>query len=382
MKLESEGALAHRLSGVVEELLARREIRHAVVAIESGDQSFRWSAAVGEADPTGRPMTVDTPFFLASITKLYIATLVLKLRERAYLNLDFPIFQYLPRALTVGLHHMVGVDRTRQITVRHLLGHTSGLPDWLEDYPKQGPSFIERLFEGEDRTVDIRVVTEVVRKELTPHFTPQILYSERVKARYSDTNYQLLIAIVEGVRRKPIAELYEELFFRPLGLRNSWHPSRAPLAPSPPPSTLWVGDEPLDRPLLLASVGDLYGTATDSIAFLRALLSGVLFEDEATLALMTARWNRFGFPTDRAALRSPGWPIEYGLGIMRFRLPRLLTPLRAVPEVIGHTGSTGSWLFHAPKLDLYLAGTVDQATAGALPYRLVPKLLRILEEGL
>ena len=69
-------------------------------------------------------------------------------------------------------------------------------------------------------------------------------------------------------------------------------------------------------------------------------------------------------------------PIEYGLGIMRFRLPRLFTGMRRMPAVIGHTGSTGAWLFYCEELDLLLAGTVDQATAGAIPYRVVPKLLR------
>jgi hypothetical protein len=82
-------------------------------------------------------------------------------------------------------------------------------------------------------------------------------------------------------------------------------------------------------------------------------------------------------PLDRAALRAPGWPIEYGLGIMRFRLPRVLTPLHPLPAVIGHTGSTGCWLFYCPQWDLYLVGSVDEVTAGAVPYRIVPKMLEI-----
>ena len=89
-------------------------------------------------------------------------------------------------------------------------------------------------------------------------------------------------------------------------------------------------------------------------------------------------WNRFGLPTDRASLRSPGWPIEYGLGMMRFRLPRMLTPWRPVPSVVGHTGSTGCWLFYCEELDVFLCGSVDEVTAGAVPYRVVPEILRLL----
>ena len=49
-----------------------------------------------------------------------------------------------------------------------------------------------------------------------------------------------------------------------------------------------------------------------------------------------------------------------------------------VPELIGHSGSTGSWLFRCPQLDLFLSGTVDQATAGAVPFRFLPRLLRVV----
>jgi hypothetical protein len=63
---------------------------------------------------------------------------------------------------------------------------------------------------------------------------------------------------------------------------------------------------------------------------------------------------------------------------MRFRLPWIFTPLGAVPAVLGHTGSTGCYLFYCSELDVLLAGSVDEVTAGALPYRLVPRMLRIL----
>ena len=91
---------------------------------------------------------------------------------------------------------------------------------------------------------------------------------------------------------------------------------------------------------------------------------------------MTARWHRFSLPRDRAALPTPGWPIEYGLGIMRFRLPRLLNAGRRAPALIGHTGVTGSWAFHSREAGLYLAGTFDSPRAVAAPFRLVPALIR------
>jgi len=48
----------------------------------------------------------------------------------------------------------------------------------------------------------------------------------------------------------------------------------------------------------------------------------------------------------------------------------------ATVPVIGHSGSTGTWLFHAPEPDLYLVGSANQIEAGAVPYRIVPKILQ------
>jgi CubicO group peptidase (beta-lactamase class C family) len=131
----------------------------------------------------------------------------------------------------------------------------------------------------------------------------------------------------------------------------------------------------------MRSMRGIYSTAEDTLTFLRHVVSGDVFDERETFASMQRPWNRFGFPLDRAALRLPGWPIEYGMGIMRFRLPRFLTPLHRLPAVIGHTGSTGCWLFYCPEWDMLLAGSVDEVTAGAVPYRVVPKILEILRSS-
>lgn len=376
-KTEMAEAAARRLQELLRRLASRKQVKHAIMAVERGDRSFRWIGAAGEANPGGPPMQADTPYCIASVTKLYIAAVVLKLHERRRLALDEPIMDYLPQTLLMGLHRLEGVDYTGAITIRHLLGHTSGLPDYLEERPKGGKSLIERLIEEGDMSWSIEDLAEMVRNRLTPHFPPQRADAKRQKARYSDTNYQLLIAVIEAAAGLPLYRVFEDLLFRPLNLRHTWLPGYSPLESTPEPATLWFNGQPLNIPLAMRCLGDLFSTADDTLAFLRALTRGEVFDDPATLELMQQCWNRFGFPRDRAALRAPGWPIEYALGIMRFRLPRLFAPLRPVPAVVGHTGSTGSWLFHCPQLDLLLSGAVDQVTAGAVPYRLAPRILRI-----
>ena len=88
--------------------------------------------------------------------------------------------------------------------------------------------------------------------------------------------------------------------------------------------------------------------------------------------------DQAGEPRSRTAIMAPGWPVEYGLGIKRFRLPRLRNAGRRAPTLIGHTGASGSWLFWCPEHELYLAGTVDQTTAAGLPYQRLPRALHRL----
>ncbi len=209
---------------------------------------------------------------------------------------------------------------------RHLLSLTSGLPDWLEDRPRRGKGLLEQVAEEEDRWIGIEEALEYVRNRLVPHFPPQPLESKRKKVRYSDTNFKLLIAIVERQTGKPLHYIFDELLYRPLDLRNTFHPEQPPAENLPKPASVWIGDKTLNKPLLIKSSRDLFSTADDQLIFMRALISGKLFHDPATANLMQ-QWNRFGFPRDAAAWRLPGWPIEYGFGMMRLKMPRLFTPL-------------------------------------------------------
>ncbi|HVL56820.1 MAG TPA: serine hydrolase domain-containing protein, partial [Burkholderiaceae bacterium] len=220
-----------------------------------------------------------------------------------------------------------------------------------------------------------------VRQQLRAHFPPQPLQATRARARYSNTNYQLLIAAIEAATERPIHDVLHEQLFAPLRMHDTWHPAHPPARIDRPviaPAALWTGDRMLQAPLMLQSLEDYYSTTPDLLRLLRALTGGALFANPQTWPAMCARWIRFSLPRDRAALRSPSWPIEYGLGVMRFEMPRWLAPLRPVPPILGHSGSTGSWLFHCPQRDLLLAGTVDQITAGAVPFRFLPKVLREL----
>ncbi len=63
---------------------------------------------------------------------------------------------------------------------------------------------------------------------------------------------------------------------------------------------------------------------------------------------------------------------------MRFKLPRILSPFSAAPELIGHSGSTSAFLFHSHADHLYIGGTLNQLKNQGRPFRLMTKVLQIL----
>lgn len=368
-----------RLESLLDGLTSGKGIRHAVMGVRSLDGSFDWAGARGSADADGTPMRTDTPYYVASIDKMFTSAVTLKLWERGELDLDASIGEYLDAPIVTGLHRLGGYDRSAEITVRHLLSHTSGLASYVEDRPKGGRSLFETMVAEGDRAWAIDDVARSVRDGLKPHFEPQPQSAGKQRVRYCDTNFALLHAIIESVTGRPLHEVFEIELFEPLGLADTWMAGR-PRAGTRPleRATLWAGDRTLEIPLGMRSMGALYSTLDDQHRFLAGLVSGQVFAQPATFALMTGRWNRFGLPRDAATLRAPSWPIQYGLGIKRFQVPRFHTGGKTMPELFGHSGSTGTWLFYSPELGVTVAGALDQAMAGAVPYRFLPRVMAAL----
>ena len=78
----------NRLKELLRDLKTRKSIEQAIIALENGDQSFQWIGVTGETEPDGKQVLAETPFFIASIDKLYNATIVMMLKETGRLDLD------------------------------------------------------------------------------------------------------------------------------------------------------------------------------------------------------------------------------------------------------------------------------------------------------
>ncbi|MDI6401102.1 serine hydrolase domain-containing protein [Balneolaceae bacterium ANBcel3] len=364
--------LTRTLESPFQNILKKKGIDHVSAAVATGNGSFYWNESFGTADENGRPMDTETPFFIASVTKLFIAASIFILRDRGRLDLNSPLPSLLPASMCDRLHIWKKEDLTDRITPMHLLCHASGLPDWLADRNnilKNG--FTDRYYSIED-------AVRHVREEMTPHFPPSDVFGKRVKIRYSDTGYQLLIAIIEHVLEKPVEEAFKELVLDPADLQHTWFAGKTPPDGVKEPALIRDGSTSFPYPALLASSRDLYSTCDDLLIFYRAVQNGLLFDSVRTRDDMQFRWNRFGVPGFSGAIQSPGWPIEYAAGTMRFRTPWLFRLFGTYPELTGHTGVTGSWLFYNRAGDFYCCGTVSQIQQASFPFRMIPDIASLV----
>ena len=336
-------------------------VRNIELAVAKGDGSYSWAGSAGAAQQhDGTPMAAETPIYLASVTKIYIATLVMLLSQDKLLSLDDPAARYLPASLVDGIDIYGGHDYSRAVTVRQPVSMTSGIPDYYEEKGTDGKTGFDLFIEDPARTWTAGEMISRARTDLTPHFPPgQGLY-------YSDTNYQLLGKIIENVTRTSLASALQNYLFRPLGLRHTW------LTGSPEPAGLAAPARVFDHQQDITTVrardywadGGLVATPADMIAFLRALHDGKIISP-ASLRTMQTWHDRDGSPV------LPFSFVHYGYGLWHFQMTGPLGVLKNVVPTWGATGSTGSFLYYSQDLDLYMAGTVDSASSGMTPFFLM-----------
>lgn len=347
--------LRHEIDRLVERAVRARHVHSLVLAVRSDDGQIDIGSAAGGAEP-------GDSYFVASIAKMFTATMVMQLIDEGRLDLDARLQDHLPGVDLDGIHTHKGEDYSHRITIRHLLQHSSGLPDYFAG------ELQDDLAENRDRAYTLDDVLAIARAN-DAEFPPGDRNGNR--SSYCDTNYQLLSTIIENATGTTLTANLETRITEPLGLADTYLYGPDRTAGRPEPLPLRHRDRQLSIPLVLASergAGGIVSTASDQIRFLQAFHGGALF-DPANLARMQ-QWNRIFFP------------LEYGYGLMRYRLPRFLTPFGALPELIGHSGVTGSFAFSAPEHGLHIAGAFNQLDKPSRPYGFMSKVAKTATDHL
>lgn len=164
------------------------------------DQELIWTATVGHADvASGRPVTTDTAFQIASITKTFTATAILQLRDEGRLHLDDPLVRHIGEL--AGVTNPFGA--IEHVTIERLLRHASGL-------------------QGEVPNRDPREWTHREQDDLVAHLhEARILVRPGTAFRYSNLGYRLLAEVVRRVGGRRWPEYAREALLEPLGMTST-----------------------------------------------------------------------------------------------------------------------------------------------------------------
>ena len=198
---------ALEIKGNVDKVLNRwPAVGLAVGAVRHGAlQSFSGHGVANIESAT--PVTEDTVFRIGSITKTFTAVAVMQLEEQGLIDLDAPANDYLR-----GFRLMPAKASWRPATVRHLLTHTAGVPEWLHPSRMIKSGWFAETFSLEER---LPTLAEYYRGSLRLAAEPGTIWA------YTDHGFATLGQMVEDVSGQPLHSYFRERIFEPLGMTDT-----------------------------------------------------------------------------------------------------------------------------------------------------------------
>jgi uncharacterized protein YbbC (DUF1343 family)/CubicO group peptidase (beta-lactamase class C family) len=332
-----------QMDSLIEESIAQKRLPGAVVLVgRKGNVVWRKAYGARVVEPAREPMSVDTIFDLASLTKVVAtATSIMILMERGKVRLNEPVSTYIPE--------LKGDGRER-ITIEHLLTHTSGY----------APDFdLRERWIGYDEAIK-RLIREPLRNPPGSKFV------------YSDIGFIALGEVVHRVSKLPLDQFAQQNIFTPLGMRQTGFRPRATLRSRIAPTEKrrgqmsYLGDTNVDvgtegetwlrgqvhdptsyRMDGLAGHAGLFSTADDLAIFCQMMLNGGQYRGVRVLAPLTvAQMTRPRVVTSAGGTRGLGWDINTSFSTTRGDL----FPLGS----FGHSGFTGTSLWLDPASNMFV----------------------------
>ncbi|WP_020529831.1 serine hydrolase domain-containing protein [Flexithrix dorotheae] len=315
-----------------------------------GDSIF-WTGVAGVSDvETFSNFSIDQPFRIASVTKTFTATAILRLYEDQKLSLDDPIDKYLSQP---HLHLLIqGGYQPSKITIRHCLNHTSGLYNYIfgtEDHPSPFLSMIK----AQPQKVWTR--TDMIEGAVAwgkPLWEPGKGYN------YGDTGYIILGEIIESVTGKNLGNALEEIIgYEALGMNSTWLESVQPQKSQKPLVSCYYKRENFthfDPSFDLFGGGGLVSTTADLSKFYFHLFNEKVFSKPETLSQMLSP----NLQTDELQ--------GYRLGINIYRIYDYI--------IYGHAGLWDTFVYYSPQHE---AAISMRFTDGA-NYYLLKRVLTLL----
>ncbi len=323
--------------------------------VESPQKGISWSGASGYASKEKKALLeADQPALIASNIKTYVSASILRLVEEGQLRIDQPIKDLLTDK-TRGLFKARGYQLD-EITLQHLLSHTSGVQDYAnQDYI----NFIDqnkryRWTRDEQLALTLKIGPPLGKAGST--------------FNYADANYLLSTEILEGITQKPFYTAMRDLLnYKSLGLNNTWMPTleEKPNSTKHLAHQYWseMGWDTYDIDVSV----DLYGgggiacTTSDLARFVYSLFNGEVIKDSTTFSLIYTEVPTQDPKTSR-----------YYLGITDYEIEGY--------KAYGHSGFWATQVFYFAELETAVAVFILERDERELRAEIAKKAINIIME--
>ena len=327
-----------------------------LILIHSDSLNIHWKAAAHHNPSVF--VHPDQPYHFASIGKTVTSIVVAVMYEKNMLNFNDPISKYLDNEILNGLHIYKGIDYSKEITIKHLLNHTSGLADFYLDKNKDRIRLIDLMINDANHFWTPVETINWAKQQLKPKFKPGNGF------HYSDTNYELLGLIIERITGKPLHEIYQMYIFGPLHMDNSYMflYAQPKLKSKLPIVDFYYNNinliEAKSVSLSHAS-GGVISTSEDMLKFIKSITACKIIKEETFVKMCD--WSKMG----------PGGHF-YGSGLMKFSF--LMQPKKY--EIWGNSGSIGAIMYYNPAMDIYFIGSFNKLNYQFQPIIFIVKTLK------
>jgi D-alanyl-D-alanine carboxypeptidase len=337
-----------------------KKLKNVYLLVHSEESGIDIDIAEGETD--GIPANPKQANHMASVGKLFTATIIGMLHDKGRLSFEDKISKYLDKDLLSGLHFYRGKEYSGDISIKHLLTQTSGLNDVF--FP-----LLKKMIEDPNLNMTVREALEWGKANQKPVGKPGQRHF------YTDTNYYLLGLIIESITKKPFHEAMNELIFMPLSMENAYISgfSEPKNKPQYPPAHIYLYNINFMDNKRIAQIdyagGGVVAPLSEYLIFMKALVKGRLVK-EATLNQMIYDDVKMGFPAIG---------FDYGYSVWKPKAIPLLIPAKFF--CWGCVGVTGAFMFFHPQTEAYVIGTFNDKsyTSKALRFMLMKVIKPLLE---
>lgn len=337
----------------------KNKVHSILFYLEKPEEQFLFQEGFGLDKKKGTKVAKDAQFKIASITKTFVATIIMQLMEEGKFQLDEKIYDHLESVdfLNIENFHFHQKEAfAKAITIEHLLSHRSGLADIFND--KATRFFLGVYFNKKKKYSPEKIVKKYFQFKLNKeaHFKPgEDFY-------YSDMNYVLLGLLIQQIEKMPLAEVIRKRILQPLQMKNTFFE----FYESPVGNLRQVHQyqKKIDMTKLNTSFdwagGGLVSTTHDLAIFIKALFDGQIINEISLQKMTTTKFtNEYNNP--------------YGFGFYESKYNG--------DTYFGHYGAYGSYLGYCPEKKITLAYNISQSVLNFSDYKLVNQVLKLADSA-